>query len=88
MLEMFTRNTNMVKRFNRKKIAQATRRQVSEAVAEYQKGLVDKLDAIRLVFRPKPKFVPWVLWRFLTNLVVDLSQNENTTKRTSGGDTP
>jgi hypothetical protein len=56
----------------RKKYAQQARRQVHSVVMNYQTELYEKLERIRVAFRPKPRYVPYFIWLWITKQVVDL----------------
>lgn len=56
-----------------KKAGQKFRREARNIFAEYQKSLADKLDEVRLVIRPRPRFFPRRVWLWLTNIFIDLS---------------
>lgn len=58
----------------KKKAAQAARRQVRTAVAEYETTLLAKLDRIRVAFKPKPRFLPHKFWRWWVGTVVDIDK--------------
>ena len=40
-----------------------------------QKINMDMREKLKDILKPKPKFMPWPVWKFLINLLLDLKEN-------------
>lgn len=57
------------------KAGQMFRREARSIFAEYQKSLMQKLDEVRVIIRPRPRWVPRAAWLWLANIFVDLNNS-------------
>ncbi len=56
-----------------KKAGQKFRREAHSIFAEYQKGLMEKLEEVRVIIRPRPRWISRGIWLWLTNKFVDIN---------------
>ena len=56
-----------------KKAGQKFRREARSIFAEYQRNLTNKLEAVRIQIRPRPKWIPHKAWLWMAEIFVDLS---------------
>ena len=63
---------------SKKKIAQAARRKARQTYSEVAEVLKEKLNNLDNVLKPRPKWVPRKIWRFLSKIFIDLDKLEKT----------
>lgn len=56
-----------------KKAGQKFRREARNIFSEYQKALFKKLEDVRILIRPKPRFIPRKVWLWFADIFVDLN---------------
>lgn len=56
-----------------KKAGQKFRREARNIFAEYQRDLFKKLEEVRVVIRPKPRWIPRPMWLWFADIFVDLN---------------
>lgn len=59
------------------KDAQAQRRNARKIMAGYGKQWGDKLKVFNEALKPRPKYIPLKLWRWLSSLFVDMQKIED-----------
>lgn len=57
-----------------KKIAQAARREARDAMLGYRTALIGKLSVFNDILKPRPKFIPNFIWRWISGKVIDVEK--------------
>lgn len=58
------------------KKARDYRREARSVFAEYQKNLMERLEEMRIIIRPMPKWMNKKVWRFFVNIFLDMEKAE------------
>lgn len=59
------------------KKARDYRREARQVFGEYQKNLMARLEEMRIIIRPRPKFVPRFAWKFFMNIFLDMEKAQS-----------
>ncbi len=56
-----------------KKASQKFRREANTIFSEYRNNLMKKLDEMRIIIKPRPRWMPRKVWMWFSNIFVDLN---------------
>ena len=57
-------------------LGQKYRREARRIFAEYQQALFKKLENVRILIRPRPRYMPRKVWLWIANIFVDLNSSD------------